>query len=172
MKKILLCIASLMLTILMINLSYSSAEKSNVINTTLYLNDEIYDQFERSEVKISKSEWSTWKKDEEGSVDYVKIYFNDKWTVRLNVINNSNTIWQKPKIKIRFSDNWGHGNIYIQTLLPIEAGKAADFIIPLNSYSVRASDRTSVWLQIWIDKKGAPPIDEVYYCIKFDLSAE
>ena len=41
-----------------------------------------------------------------------------------------------------------------------------------NGVRLVSPDQTSVWLQIWIDKKNAPPIDEVYYCIKFDLAAE
>ena len=142
------------------------------IETTLYLNEKIYDQFfmMSKTIKIPAEEWNKWlekstKKDEHNRP---LIKFSEDWTVRLHIKNNSDEVF-KPLLKIIFGANWGDNIETIKNLTPpLNPNESIDFKINLSDYEFVGVDNTSVYLQIRIDKKNFS-LNENYYCIWFDL---
>ena len=93
------------------------------------------------------------------------------YQANLHVENNSHTTWNNPQIKIVFSDNWGGKYTETKVLPSVAPGAAADFFIPVGSYSVTRSEMypdTSAWLQVYLDN-GNLKATENYWCIEFNL---
>ncbi|MBQ6976240.1 MAG: hypothetical protein IJQ16_06790 [Selenomonadaceae bacterium] len=137
------------------------------ISATFFVNGEIYDQFERDSEIVTLKQFS-------------------ETVCRLQIKNKLDTKF-RPRIKIRFGDNWSGGTAEIKNLSDIESGGILNFDIEMKNFSVRKRKNTSAWLQIWMDGHkiisendgeiffekinydDRTIFDEHYFCVKFDF---
>ena len=159
MKKFLI-----IFVILLVICNVSYAEK---ISATFFVNGEIYDQFERDFEIVTLKKFS-------------------ETTCRLRIKNNLNTKF-RPRIKLRFGDNFGNKFEEMKNLSDIESGESLNFDIEMKNFSVRKSKNTSAGLQIWMDgykiisEVGGETFfekisyddrnifDENYFCVRFNF---
>lgn len=159
MKKIFLLIMLLVANI--------SAAQAKNISATFFLNGEVFDQFAQEDVEITLEKFSAT-------------------TCRLHLKNNLDFKF-RPRVKVRFVENWGNKFEDKKTLPPVEVGKAIDFDIEMKNYSVTRRKNTTAWLQIWLDGDrlisedaetavwqkiqldGERLFNEHYFCVKFDF---
>ena len=108
-----------------------SAAQAKNISATFFLNGEVFDQFAQEDVEITLEKFSAT-------------------TCRLHLKNNLDFKF-RPRVKVRFVENWGNKFEDKKTLPPVEVGKAIDFDIEMKNYSVTRRKNTTAWLQIWLD---------------------
>ena len=144
------------------------------IETTLYLNEKIYNQFfmVSKRVKIPVKEWQEWvnKSTKKDKYDRPIIRFGENWTMRLNIKNNSDATYQTPILKIVFGESWGNETETIKTLQPpLKSGESINYEINLSDYEFVGVKETFVYLQISIAKDKNISMNENYYSIWFEL---
>ncbi|MBR0287418.1 MAG: serine/threonine protein kinase [Selenomonadaceae bacterium] len=125
---------------------------SGLLKTEFYLNGALYNQSEHKndKEKISRDDWL-------------------KAQARLHIINDTGKIWNEPKIKIRFGQNWGGTPLEsVKSLPPLNIGESADFIILFDVYELSNKKPLSASLQIWLEGDESK-MDEHYWCVWFDI---
>ena len=159
-KKILLAII-----LILINLSVAQAKN---ISATLFVNGKIIDQFEDDDFTMTLKDFSEAK-------------------CRINLKNNLDFKFS-PRIKIKFSTNYGERFEDKKILTAINPGSSTYLDIEMKNYSVTERKNTSAWLQIWLDGDKLISEDtetevwqkimldgeknifnEHYFCVKFDF---
>ena len=122
------------------------------LETSFSLNGNIISSTQTDIVSLDRSDWGSFH-------------------ANLHVENNSGRTWENPSIRIIFQDNHGGKFSEVKSLPPIAVGAAADFSIPVGSYSVARSEiysDTSAWLQVYLDN-GNLKATESYWCVEFNL---
>ena len=125
---------------------------SGLLQTKLYLNDSLFDQFEHinDNIKITRAQWSATQ-------------------LRLHITNDTDALWLNPKIKFVIGQNWGDGKITQTRELPtLASGESTEFIIPFNLLSVSDRENTSAYFQIWLDGDESK-MNEHYWGAWFDI---
>lgn len=143
------------------------------IQTKLYLNEKVYNQFfmQTKKVKIVAVEWKEWLKysTKEDEHNRPIINFSKNWTVRLNIKNNSDKEFN-PIIKINYGQNWGDDKESIKNLIqPLKPNETVDFKINLNDYEFVGVNNTLIYLNISIASDENFSMNENYYSIWFEL---
>jgi len=156
----------LLMSMLLVVVNISVVQAKN-ISATFFLNGNIFDQFEAEDLKVTLKDFSAT-------------------TCKIHLKNNLDFKF-RPRIKIKFSDNWGNRSEDKKILPPVEVGKSLDFDIEMKNYSVTRRKNTSAWLQIWLDGDklvsedaetavwqkilfdGERLFNEHYFCVKFDF---
>ena len=121
---------------------------SGKIETEIYLNGNIFNQFLENDIKISPEELTSQN-------------------VKLQIKNNSAVTWNEPKLKIVFSSNFGKKSEEIKNLPSLNVGESANISIPLNFYDI-AKDANQTWLQIWLIG-NENLLTEKYWCVVFSF---
>ena len=122
------------------------------LETSFSLNGNIISSTQTDIVSLDRSDWGSFH-------------------ANLHVENNSGRTWENPSIRIIFQDNHGGKFSEVKSLPPIAVGAAADFSIPVGSYSVARSEiysDTSAWLQVYLDNSNLKAT-ESYWCVEFNL---
>ena len=125
---------------------------SGLLKTEFYLNGALYNQSEHKndKEKISRDDWLQAQ-------------------ARLHITNDTGKIWNEPKIKFRFGQNWGGNPLEsVKSLPPLNIGESADFIIPFDVYELSNKKPLSASLQIWLEGDESK-MDEHYWCVWFDI---
>ena len=147
------------------NITFASDKN---ISAIFFLNNEIFDQFEDNDIEVTLKDFSKTK---------CKI-----------ILKNNLDFKFRPRIKIKFSDNFGKRFEDKKILSAIEIGCSTEFEIDMKNYSVTRRKNTSAWLQIWLDGDklisedentqtwqkisldgGKNIFNEHYFCVKFDF---
>ena len=125
------------------------------IRANLYINGDAYDKL-HYDLDLPKTEWQ-----------------KQNWVLHLT--NNSNTTWERPTLRVVFTDNWGGKQTREQVLPPLAPNDATDFTIspaiftPSESADVSTYPYTSVWVQIYLNQNDVP-LSESYWCINYTLN--
>ena len=123
---------------------------SGRVETALYLNDEMLNLSQSSEIKTKLEDWN-------------------KFQVRLHITNNTGNVFAHSTIKIVVGDNFGSNNIEEKSLPPLRIGESTDIDIPLQKYPIATKARSKrAWLQIWLNGNDSL-LEERYWCIKFSF---
>lgn len=125
---------------------------SGLLKTAFYLNGALFDQFEHmsNKIKISRASWLQSQ-------------------ARLRITNDTGELWQSPRIKFIFGQNWGDDKITdTKTLPPLAPGESADFVIPFNLLFVSDKKNTRAYFQIWLEGDESK-MEEHYWSAWFDI---
>ena len=155
-------------------LSSTASAAIGKIQTTLYLNGKLYDQFTAPrKIKVPANEWKEWLNHSKSKDKYGRpiIRFNNRWNVRLNIKNNSDMAMENALLKINVGENWGNETEKIMNLEPpLQSGDSIDFNVNLNDYEFVGDDQTSICVMIALSKDENIPANENYWCIWFELA--
>lgn len=133
-----------------INVTVQTPAQANIINTTFYLNGEVFDQFTAEPLPVNAKTFSAIK-------------------CRLHITNNSDKSF-KPRIKLQFGDNFGNNKKNeTQAAATLAVGQSTDFFVDMKNFSVDTKKDSQAWLQIWLDG-NEKVLEEHYWCVRFSIS--
>ena len=123
------------------------------VETELYFNGKVFDQFQKDGVKISQKDLK-------------------KCQILLHIANNTNAVWENSSLEVKFKMNFGgEESSYIKELQPLPVGEVVNLKIPMDSYEV-ADITQKAWLQIYLrgDEKHEKHLSEKYWCVVFEFT--
>ena len=119
------------------------------VQTDLYFNGKLFDQFNEGKVKISQKNFKTCQ-------------------FLLHIANNTNADWDNSKLEITFEPNYGGEEVTrFQELKTLQPGEVVNLKIPVDSYEI-PDIAQSAWLQIWV-RGNDKFLTEKYWCVVFEF---